>query len=511
MNDVIEKNQTGRTKNSVRNIITGFILKIVCIVLPFIIRTVIIKKLGMEYLGLNSLFSSILQVLSLSELGFSVTISFCLYKPLENKESEVVKALLNYLKKAYFIIGIIILFIGLALMPVLPYLINGSYPSDINLYLLYSIYLVNTVISYIFFAYRSVLFNASQRSDIENKITLFVSIIMYSVQVLFLFLFQNYYIYIIVLPISTFIINLLKFVVSKKKYPDYFPQGKISHDERKKINSNIKALVGHKLSSTIVNSTDSIFISAILGLNMLAIFQNYFYIVSSLLSVVNIVYSSITASIGNSIAFEDKAKNKILFYRLNFLNVLMIGWMSICMICLYQHFIELWVGKENLLPFGSVCLFVFYFYSWKFKEILSVFKDAAGMWRLDFWKPYIISVLNIILDSILIYFLGVNGALIATIVSVSFISLPWETHVFFKNYFEESPKTFYVKLLLLSTLVLFAGLITYITCYFLPSVGILWFIIKILICIFVPTLIFLICTFKSDEFKWILSKLKNIW
>ena len=499
---------SSRTKNSIRNVFSGMILKLVGILMPFVIRTIMIKKLGMDYLGLNSLFSSILQVLSLSELGFSTAVAFCLYKPIECKENDVVCSLLNYLKKAYYVIGTIILVIGLLLTPFLPNLINGTCPDDVNLYILYFIYLFNTVISYFFFAYRGILLNASQRSDVENKVITLVNMTMYICQIIVLLLFSNYYVYIIFLPLSTIFINLIKLICCKKMFPEFSPRGKINDTEKKIVNDNIKALIGHRLSSIVVNSTDSIFISAFLGLTVLGIFQNYFYIVSSLLAVVTIIYSSITPSIGNSITFESKEKNLFLFNNLTFLNVLMIGWMSICMLTLYQHFMYIWVGPDNMLPFTTVIFLVLYFYTWKFKEILSVFKDSAGMWTIDFWKPYAITILNLIFDFILIKIIGINGVLIATICSVSVLSLPWETQVFYKRYFGIKPTKYYLKLAALTLLVIIAGSCTYFTCYFLPTEGIIWFIVKMIICCILPNIIFIIFTHKSSEFKFIISKVK---
>ena len=504
----MQVNNSNRTKNSVRNVATGLIVKFIVILMPFIIRTIIIKKLGMEYLGLGSLFTSIIQVLSLSDLGFSIAISFYLYKPIQNGEKDTVCYLLNYLKKIYYIVGTVILCAGLGVMPFLPHLIYGTYPADINLYVLYLIFLSNTVLSYFFFSYRRVLLNASQRSDIENVITLIVSLATYTLQIVFLLLFSNYYLYAIFMPLSTLAVNIVGLFACKKIFPDYVPSGNIPKEQKTDINHHIKAMVGHKIAHVVVNSTDSIFISAFLGLTVLAIYQNYFYIVSSLLAVVAIIYSSISASIGNYIAFESKENNLKLFNRLTFFNVLMIGWMSICLFVLYQPFMKIWVGEENMMPFLTVCLLVLHFYSWKFKEILSVFKDSAGMWTLDFWKPYVITALNIILDVVLVIFVGVDGVIIATIISVSFVSLPWETAVFYKRYFQVGPKNFYLRLLLLTILVLVAGGLTYLACYFIPDEGIGYFILKAGICLLLPNLIFLLVSFKRDEFKWLVNKSK---
>lgn len=508
-NIVLSKNC--RTKNSARNIATGLLLRIICLLIPFIIRTIIIKKLGLDYLGLNSLFASILQVLSLSELGFSTSIAFSMYKPIQENNIPLVCALLKFLRKIYLIVGCVILGAGLLLMPFLRYLINGDYPADINLYILYSIYLFNTVISYFLFSHKSVLLAASQRSDIENNITIFSFIGMYILQIIVLLLFANYYIYIIFLPISTLAINIIREIICNKKYPQYKSIGELSKEKKKEINAHVRSFVGHRLSLTIVSSTDSIFISAFLGLSILAIYQNYYFIVSSLIAFISILYTSITASVGNSLVTDTADKNYNDFKKLTFLNVWIVGWMSICFICLAQHFMILWVGEENLLPLLSVVLMLIYFYTWKFKDMLCVYKDAAGLWKIDFWKPYVVSVLNMILDFVLVYYYGVNGALIATIVSVPIVSLPWETNTFFKAYFKRSPLKYYLRLLIYSIAVLCVGILTYFVCYLLPGDGYLWFGLKLVICLGLPNTLFLLMSFWMPEFKWVWHKTLSIF
>ena len=497
-----------RTQRSAKNTFTGLLLRILALLAPFIVRTIIIKKLGVDYLGINSLFSSILQVLSLAELGFSASIAFALYKPIENKDKKLINAFLKLLKKIYLIIGGVILVVGAALTPVIPFLIQGSYPSDINIYVIYIIYLANTAISYFMWAYKSVLFVADQRSDIENVVQMIGLLFMYSLQVVFLLVFANYYIYIIFMPISTLLINVVRVIYAKKRYPDYLPEGQLTKEERKGVFKNIGALFGHRLSSTIVSSTDSIFISAFLGLGPLALYQNYFFIISSLIAIISVFYQSITASIGNSIVVESVEKNYSDFKKLTFINVFIVGWMSICYVVLCQDFMRIWVGEENMLPLYIPLLLGAYFFLWKFKDILPVYKDACGMWKQDLLKPYVVSVLNIGLDFLLIYYLGMIGVIIATIFVVFVVSMPWETHVFFRDYFKRKPTEYYIRLLIYTLIVGAVGVGTYFGCLYMPSGNIWWFILKAFVCAVVPALAFLLITFKTSEFKWCLEKVK---
>ena len=196
----------GRLKNSLRNVMGALINKATAIVFPFVIRTIILYYLGTEYAGLSSLFTSVLQILSLSELGIGSAIVFSMYKPVAEGNTDEINALLKLYRKFYYIIGIVILIIGIALVPFIPKLISGEYPQDINLYALYLIYLSNTVISYFLFAYKTSVLNAFQRSDIESNLTTVINIGMYILQIITLIVFRNYYLYIIWLPIATIFI-----------------------------------------------------------------------------------------------------------------------------------------------------------------------------------------------------------------------------------------------------------------------------------------------------------------
>ena len=159
-----------RTLNAKRNMLASLINRIVSMLLPFVTRTIFIYSLGSLYLGLNSIFSSVLSVLSLAELGVGTAMVYSMYKPIANGDAETVCALLNLYRKIYRIIGAVILVLGLAFTPFLPHIIKGAVPADINLYVLYFINLFSTVVSYFLFAYKNSLLTASQRMDVISHI-----------------------------------------------------------------------------------------------------------------------------------------------------------------------------------------------------------------------------------------------------------------------------------------------------------------------------------------------------
>ena len=265
-----------RTKNATRNIAFGTILKIYQILLPFIMRTAMIYFMGVEYLGLNSLFTSILQVLSLAELGVGSALVFSMYKPIVEDDTDMICALMNLYKKYYRIIGLVIAVIGVALTPVIPHLVKSDLPSGMNLYILYYLNLSVTVVSYWLFGYMNSLFEAHQRVDVTSKVMLITNTVMYAAQFAVLYFLRDYYIYLVVALLTQIFTNILTAILSRKMYPQYKARGKLDKEQIKKINRRVRDLFTAKLGAVVVGSVDTLVISAFLGLTDLAIYQNYY-------------------------------------------------------------------------------------------------------------------------------------------------------------------------------------------------------------------------------------------
>ena len=274
--------ENSRTQNSVRNMLYGAINRIVSIIFPFIVRTVFIKTIGEEYLGLNTLFSSILQVLNLADLGFSTAIAASMYKPIAENDINKVSALMKLFRNVYKIIGFTILFLGIIITPFIKYLINGNPPQGIDIYLLWILYLFNTVISYLLFAYKVSLINAHQRNDITEKIGTISRVITSLFQIYVVAVLKNVYLYVFLTLICTAAYNLGCSIECDKRYPQYKCEGDVEKETKQKIIKDIKALTIQKIGNTISLSLDSIIISSFLGLSAVAIYGNYFYIISSI-------------------------------------------------------------------------------------------------------------------------------------------------------------------------------------------------------------------------------------
>lgn len=491
-----------RTKNATRNILWGIIEKIVTILMPFICRTVFIKVLGSEYLGLNSLFSSILQVLSISELGIGTAIVFSMYKPIAEDDEVTLCALLNVYKKVYQVIGTIILLVGLVIVPILPKLIVGTYPPEVNIYILYLIYLINTVIGYYLFAYKQALFSAYQRNDLLSKRTTVVNFFSNSIQIVLLLLVHNYYVYLLVLPAATVVTNLANAYLANKIYPDIQCRGQISAELRSSIKKRIVGLLSFKIYNVIFTSVDTIVISSFLGLTPLAIYNNYYYIQTSIVGFLTILTSSITAGIGNKMITNSIEDNYQDFKNFTFANGWISSWCAVCLLCLYQHFIRAWIGEEYLFPPLTVYLMVMYFFLPRLTTMTYTYREAAGLWWEDRFRPLAATVVNLILNIMLVQIIGMNGVIISTLVCTIFINVPWGSYILFKNYFQKTLKEYFGQLFYYLIVTNIAGFTTFEICNLLPTTGWGILFIKAFICCIVPNVIFFAFYRNMKELKY---------
>lgn len=486
-----------RTKNAVRNIIYGTLFKCVGIVCPFAVRTVMLYVLGSEYVGLNSLFTSVLSFLSLAELGIGSALVYSMYKPIAEDDVATVNAIYALYRRLYRLIGCIILVIGLALIPFLPRLVKSGLPADVNLYALYLVYLFNTVISYQMYAYKQSLLMAYQRSDIISKRSLIIQLSMYAVQIAVLVLVRNYYVYILWLPVSTIETNVANKIIVDKMFPQYRCEGQVSREMERSIRKKVIALFGTKANSIVLHATDNIVISAFLGLVVVARYGNYYYIMNAVIGIMTIVYSSLTAGLGNSLVTESREKNYSDFKTLSFLNAWLVMFCSVCLLCLYQPFMQIWVKEKNMFGMDIVFLLVVYFYVYQIRRIVLTYKDAAGIWWEDRFRPYVVMFTNLTLNILLCQVIGLYGIILSTVVSM-LISIPWENYTVFKYIFQRGSGAYYARMgkYLLST-VCICGL-TWIICSRMAG-GVLGLAARLLVCGLLSNLLWLLLYARSAE------------
>ena len=453
-----------RTKKTISGSFWGMMEKITRLIGPYILRIIVLKKLGIDYLGLSGMFNSILHVLCLSELGFGIAVVYYLYKPIAEDDQETICQIVTYLKKMYLLIGAFVMVAGVVIMPFLPHLINGDVPADINLYLLYLIYLVHTALSYLLFAWKSSLLSAMQSNDIVSTAGFIAMVILYGGQVVVLYLTKNFYLYAFMLPVTTTLRGILVSLYVDKHYPHLIRPAQITEDKKAEIKSKIMPLMSVKISTMLMTSIDTIVITAAISLEISAIYNNYYYVLSGVLGLLTVIYESMLAGVGNSMVVENRQKVMNNFYKFSYINSWLITVCSAAMLCLYQPFIKLSFGKENLLPIGLVILFVLYFYFTVMEKIVMLYKDAAGLWREDMVRLYAANLANIVLSIILVKPFGLYGVIGASVLAYA-VSVPFLDHVLFKHFFHEPVGSYYrweIREVVISLIVCAA-------CYFVTS------------------------------------------
>lgn len=507
-----------RSRNTVRNIIWGLAYQVILLLFPFLIRTIILRILGTEYLGLNSLFTSILNVLNMAELGFSSAVVFSMYEPIANNNEELICALLAFYRKIYLVIGCVVLGLGLIILPLLPLLINGTYPSDINLYILYLLYILDTVLSYFLFAYKGSLLSAHHRNDLSSKINIIVRVSRYSLQIGLLLVFKNYYVYMVVMPICTILENLLNKWVAERYYPQYVCKGKISKDVADVIKKQVSGLMVSKVCGTLRNSLDSIILSAFIGLVTVGIYGNYYYVLNAVHGILTIIGTSMKAGVGNSIVKENKEKNFADFQKFTFLYSWITGWFTCCMFCLYQPFMLLWTGSNKMLfPFPIMALFCIYFFILCASDMRNVYMDAIGLWWEARYRSILECVANLICNILFGYLWGVTGVIMATLVTYVIINLTYGTKILFDNYFYEESLWKYlwsqIKYFIVTCIAL---IVCYWICQYISGNVLMVLFIRTIVCIVLPNIIFILVYKKNKDYIFakqfillVLSKIKH--
>lgn len=432
-----------RTENSLKNIFSSFASSIILNIIKFICRIIFVKIIGELYLGVNGLLSNVLGLLSLAELGVSTAINYSLYKPIADKDKKKIKALMSFYKKAYRIIALIVLLIGLSLLPFLSFFIKDNQGIR-NLNVIYLIFLFNQVIGYLF-SYKRTLIIADQKSYKLVPFTVAFSFMMNIFQIVFLIFTKNYIVYLLIQFLFIVLENLAVNNYINKEYPyiKYIDEKeKIDNDEFEKIKKNVKALMFHKVGSYAVYSTDNLIISKFIGIREVGYYSNYSALILIVSEFIYTFISNITASFGNLIVKENPKKRLEVFEEMNFIYYIMYGIATICFINLFNPFICFVYGKKFVLSTGCVYLITLNFYLLGMTHIIDLVKSAAGLYNNDKFVPMVQSIINLVISIVLGIKIGLIGVFIGTFISTMF-PLIIKPIIVYKNVFEMSPLKYF--------------------------------------------------------------------
>ncbi|VYU05164.1 Polysaccharide biosynthesis protein [Clostridium butyricum] len=498
-----------RIENSIKNSIIGILGQIVNVLINFLNRSIFIYVLGIDYLGINGLFSNILSILSLAELGIGSAIVYHIYKPLASKKEEELKSLMSLYSKAYRIIGIFVGIVGIGLIPFLDYIIVDK-PNVENLTLIYVLFLFNSVVSY-FYIYKSSLIIADQKNYIVIIKQQKYMILQMILQIIILIITKQYLVYLIIQVICTILFNISISQTADKIYP--FLKDKnikiINKEKRKTIFKHVGAMMSHKIGGVVVNCTDNILISSFIGVYWVGIYSNYVMIINMLNKFIEQIFTALTASVGNLNAIEDSNKSYDIFQKIFFVNFWIYGFCSTCLFVLFNSFIELWIGNNYTMTMNSVLIIVVNFYIYGMRKSIMTYNTTLGLFWNDRYKPIVEATINLVVSVILLKTYGINGIFVGTFISTITTSLWVEPYILYKHGFKTDLSKYFIKYIKYLVITIISVFITYLIVDYIKLNTLYYFTIKVIICLFIPNTVFIIFLLRTDEFKYFFKLLKN--
>lgn len=502
-----------RKIKSVRNVLFGVAYQVINLILSFVCRTLLIKILGSQILGINSLYSNILTILSLAELGISNVLLIKIYKPLVDNDTKKVTEYVNFYRRVYHIIAITIFIFGIVLVPFLHLIVSNDIDiSNKDLIIYYLIFLMNSVISYLV-VYKQTVLNADQKFYVI-KIFNFINLIFQStLRILVLLVFPNYKLYLILDCIVTLSTNIVLNIYVNKKYP-YLKSSKniISKQEQKELLISVKDTFLYKLGGVLIGNTDSIIISVVLGTTLVGYMANYNLVITAVNGIISIVASAIYASVGNlAISNSSPEQANRVFNAVLAIFHFMAAIFAITMYCNFNNFITIWLkDSQYVLGQDVVIALCCNFYLMTAITPIYIFRENYGLFKKAKYYFLIAALVNLVSSIVLAKFLGLTGVVLGTIICRLTTVVILEPPYLYKTVFKTSSKSYYMRQLLMMLVSAISAVICILICN-LFEYTILNFILKCIICCVIITLIFSIAFFKTEEFKYILNIVKEVF
>ncbi len=438
------KTEKSRTVNVLRNMTAGMFVKGITLVLSFVSKTIFIKLLGIQYTGVSSLFTDILTVLSLAELGISSAITYALYKPVAEQDGRQIARLMNFYKTAYRVVALAVLFFGLALVPFLDRLVTDVPDIKESITLVYMLYLMKSACSYLFI-YKSAILNAKQKKYEISKIEGSMAVVKLLTECLVLWLFRQFLVYLLADILLTVLQNIL---ISKRAEREYDSRaggdgGKLGKQEKLAILADVKALAMYQISGVCLSGTDSIVISSMLGTGLVGLLSSYKIILQSVTSLLQQFFNAANAGVGNLAAEGEREKQYRLFQGLNFAVFWVSTFCSTALYVLLNPFVELWLGRDYLLGEPVVLALVSDFYITNMIRCVALFRTSNGLFVQGRYRPVIMTVINVALSVLLAYRHGIFGVLIATVIARAVTQVWYDPWLIYREIFRKNVGEYY--------------------------------------------------------------------
>ncbi len=497
----------GRIQKAGKNIIFGYVSNLVILLVNFIQRTVFIYVLGRTLSGVNGVYTDVLSVLSLTELGIGTALNYSLYKPVAERDIEKIKSYMRFYKKAYLTIAGVIAILGIAISPFLKFILKN--PGNLSLKeltLYYYLFLFNTVISY-FVTYKYSLVNAEQKNYIQTNITTLTKLATATVQISVLLLFRNFLFYLL----AQFVVELLQkiFVTAylNRLYPYLRDKDvrKLTAQETQVVATKTKALICHKVGDVARLQTDKIIISSFVSVDTAAVVDNYVYIITYVGNFVNIIFDSVISGFGNVVATESKERQYLLFKVYRFFACWLFGFGAVGFFHLLTPFIGgVWLHDAGwTLPRVTVALLVTDFYLKGGRTVLLNFKIASGLFEQDRFLPLVQGAVNLVVSVVLVMKIGVTGVYVGTLVSGILANLI-RPGIIYRVCFDKKAGVYFKDSLKYILVILAVGAaITPIRHAVMGEVTILTFALMVVLITLLYNLVFLAVFHRTEEFSYL--------
>ena len=505
-----EFNKRSRKKNAVLMSSMGILNQIISNVAAFVYRTVFIYWLSVEYLGINGLFSNVIQIFSLAELGIGSVITFRLYKPVKEDDIDRTAALMHFYKMFYQAMTILILVIGTALSPFLRYIIRDAseIPDDINIYVIYALYILQSATSYTF-AYRQALLEADQKGYINTSVQMVVTCLRYAVSILVLYLTRNYTLVLGMGLAVNLLGNIFIYAFAGRSYKSVFHnKSRLNKAEIFQIYKDTGAMLCHRIGTTVVTSTDNIIMSMYVGTVAVGIYSNYSMIIQIIQNIVNNLLGGFTASIGNHALSVNSEERFLLYKRLRFANMWIAVFCTSSLYLLINPFIQVVWGKDLVFSENIVLILCINFFMFSSRAVNGAFSNASGMFRYDRIRPLIEAGLNLVISVVLAEKMGVAGVFLGTIIS-SGLTVWWrEPYLIYKKVFERKIGNYFITYAL--WVILLIGITWPLSRLFqcLP-VNAFYLAVRFLICGLGINIVFFVLMLKNRDLWFFINLLKD--
>lgn len=491
-----------RFLNSIRNLIASWTGQIIIVIATFITRYYFINILGAEYLGIHGLFANVLSILSLAELGIGVSVGYSLYQPLADNNTKVLKAIMQLFRKFYFIVGIFILAVGIAITPFLSLFIKEMPANISEIYIDYILYVISIGSSY-FFSYKVIIIIADQRKYINDLNYCFWFTLQNIAQIVLLLFTKSYTIYLVLQIMFIFFENLMISFIADRRYP--FLKDNDSEELSKKevdtIKKNSFAMIFQKLGTTVVNATDNLVLSKFIGLITVGIYANYYSILNAVNMLVSQLFSAITASVGSYNLSASRKDIEDVFQKTLLVNTWAYGFAAIALYQLFNPLIILWLGSDYLFPMNILFIICLNFYFNGMRQSVQNFRNALGIYWQDKFKPIIEAFINFAVSIALVHVWGTIGVFMGTLVSVLAVTIWWEPHTLYKNGFALPMKKYLIRFWLYFAVMITAFTLTTYVNTFITGSDVTDFVFRGIVTVLVSNLFFFLCYMWTNEFR----------